>query len=50
MDFDPKLTVLFLLIGVIVSLSHVGGGTLARVRRQIVGRQRRGIMPLWRKG
>lgn len=50
MDFDLKLAILFLLIGAVVSLSHIGGGSLERVRRRIVGRQWRQIVPLWRKG
>lgn len=49
MDFDPKLTILFLLIGAIVSLSYVGGGKLEQMRRQLIGRSWRGIA-LWRKG
>ena len=58
MDFDLKLAILFVLIGVIVSLSHVGGGTLDRLRRQTVDRTLdrtldrtwRKFVPLWRKG
>jgi hypothetical protein len=54
MDFDPKLTILFLLIGVIVSLSHLGGGTLERLRQQTIERTLdrtwRKFVPLWRKG
>jgi hypothetical protein len=54
MDFDPKLAILFLLIGAIVSLSHVGGGTLDRLRRQTVDRTLdrtwRKFVLTWRKG
>jgi hypothetical protein len=50
MEFDPKLTILFLLIGAIVSLSYVGGGKPGQMRHLRVGRSWRGIMPLWRKG
>ncbi len=49
MDFDLKLAILFLLIGAIVCLSLIGGGSLERVRRRAAARQWRGIMPLWRK-
>ena len=33
---DPKLTILFLLIGSIIGLSHLGDENLARMRRQLV--------------
>ena len=32
---DPKLTLFFLLIGAIVSFSHLNDGMLARVRRPL---------------
>lgn len=50
MDFDLKLTILVLLIGAIVGLSQIGGGSFERLRRRVAARQWRGIMPLWRKG
>lgn len=54
MEFDLKLTILFLLIGAIVSLSHVGGGSIDRLRQQTfdrpLDRTWRKFMPLWRKG
>ncbi|HZL30318.1 MAG TPA: hypothetical protein VFC54_04555 [Pseudolabrys sp.] len=42
---DPKLTILFMLIGSIITLSHLADGTLGRVRRQISNRGWREIMP-----
>lgn len=32
---DPKLTILFMLIGSIITLSHLSDGTFGRVRRQL---------------
>jgi hypothetical protein len=46
---DPKLAMLFLLIGSIIGLSHLSDDTLGRMRRQIAGRRWRQIMPGWRK-
>lgn len=50
MDFDPKLAILFLLIGAVVSLSHLGDGRLDRPRQQAVASRWRKFVPLWRKG
>lgn len=38
---DAKLTVLFLLIGTVIALSHLTDERLARMRRQLVRRFRR---------
>lgn len=38
---DPKLTILFLLIGAILTLSSYGDGMFDRVRQQIRGTFRR---------
>lgn len=42
---DPKLTILFMLIGGIIVLSHLGDGGLSRMRRQFSGRNWRGLVP-----
>jgi hypothetical protein len=39
---DPKLTLLFLLIGTVVGLSHLSDDSLSRMRRQLIDRR-------WRK-
>jgi hypothetical protein len=36
---DPKLTILFFLVGTIVGLSHLNDDVLGRMRRQIAGRR-----------
>jgi hypothetical protein len=41
---DPKLTLLFLLIGVVILLSHLSDENLERVRRQFVGRRWREVV------
>ena len=46
---DPKLTMLFLLIGSIIGLSHLGDDTLGRMRRQFAFRRWRAIVPGRRK-
>jgi hypothetical protein len=46
---DPKLTILFLLIGAVIALSHLSDENLGRMRRQIVGRRWREFVPLRRK-
>jgi len=46
---DPKLTLLFLLIGSIVSFSHLNDEALARMTRQLVRRDWRDFMPRRRK-
>lgn len=38
---DPKLTILFLLIGAVLTLSSSGEGVFDRVRQQIRGTLRR---------
>ena len=46
---DPKLTILFLLIGAIIVLSHLSDENLGRMRRQFVDRSWREFMPLRRR-
>jgi hypothetical protein len=46
---DPKIAILFLLIGTIVGLSHLGQGGLARTPRLFARRRWREIMPSRRK-
>jgi hypothetical protein len=36
---DPKLTLLFLLIGTVVGLSHLSDDSLSRMRRQLIDRR-----------
>ena len=46
---DPKLTILFLLIGCVVLLSHLNEENLGRMRRQFVDRSWREFVPLRRR-
>ncbi|HEX3859636.1 MAG TPA: hypothetical protein VHV58_08545 [Pseudolabrys sp.] len=46
---DPKLTLLMLLIGTIIGLSHMSEENLARLRQQMVRRPWREIVPGRRK-
>jgi len=46
---DPKLTILFMLIGCIIGLSHLAEGTFGRVRRQIQLERWRQFVPGWRR-
>ena len=46
---DPKLTMLFVLIGTIIGLSHLSDDTLGRMRRQIADRRWREFVPGRRK-
>ena len=46
---DPKLAMLFLLIGVVIALSNLTEENLGRMRRQISARKWRGFVPGWRK-
>lgn len=46
---DPKLTILFLLIGCVIGLSHLNEENLGRMRRQLVNRRWRAIVPGRRK-
>ena len=41
---DPKLTLLFLLIGTVVGLSHLSDDSLSRMRRQLIDRRWREFM------
>lgn len=47
---DPKLTILFVLIGTIVALSHAGEGGLTRLRQASVTRRWRQLVPGRRRG
>ena len=40
---DPKLTILFLLIGSIIALSHLNKSTIDRTRRLLTNRNWRGL-------
>ena len=46
---DPKLAILFVLIGTIIALSHLNEDSVARMKRQIAVYRWRGFMPLRRK-
>ena len=46
---DPKLTVLFLLIGTIIGLSHLNCEKLSKMKRRFDGQRWRGMMPRRRK-
>ncbi len=46
---DPKLTILFLLVGCVIGLSHLSEENLGRMRRQLVSRKWRQLMPLRRR-
>jgi hypothetical protein len=41
---DPKLTILFLLVGAVIGLSHLSEENVSRVRRQLVSRVRRQLV------
>ena len=46
---DPKLTILFMLIGAVIGLSHLSDENLGRMRRQLVNRRWREFVPLRRR-
>jgi hypothetical protein len=46
---DPKITLLFMLIGSVIGLSRLNDTSLDRVRRQFADRQWREFMPRRRK-
>ena len=46
---DPKITLLFMLIGSVIGLSRLGDVNLDRVRRQLADRQWREFVPRRRK-
>ena len=46
---DPKLTLLFMLIGAVVGLSHLSEENLGRMRRQLVDRRWREFVRIRRK-
>jgi hypothetical protein len=41
---DPKLTLLFVLIGSIIALSNINDGTFSRIGRQLFARNWRSLM------
>jgi hypothetical protein len=46
---DPKLTVLFLLIGCVIGLSHLTEDNMGRMRRQFVELKWRQLIPARRR-
>lgn len=46
---DPKLTMLFVLIGAVVALSHLTEDNLTLMRRQLIDRRWRNFMRISRK-
>jgi len=46
---DPKLTILFMLIGAVIGLSNLSEENLGRMRRQFVDRRWREFVPLRRR-
>lgn len=42
---DPKLTILFMLIGAVIGLSHLSEENLNRLRRQLAGGRWREFVP-----
>jgi hypothetical protein len=46
---DPKLTMLFLLIGTIIGLSHLNRENPTKMKSEFDGRRWRDIVPRWRK-
>ncbi len=46
---DPKLTILFMLIGAVIALSHLTEENLGRLRKQFIDRRWREFVPLRRR-
>jgi hypothetical protein len=46
---DPKLTILFVLIGCVIGLSHLNAENMGRMRRQLVSRTWREFVPRRRR-
>ena len=46
---DPKLTILFMLVATIIVLSNLGEENLGRMRRQLVDRRWRELLPMRRR-
>ena len=46
---DPKLTILIILIGAVIVLSHLTEENLGRMRRQFIHRRWRKMVPLRRR-
>jgi hypothetical protein len=42
---DPKIALLFLLIGIVIGLSYLSDENLGRVRRQLTGARWRNFVP-----
>ncbi len=42
---DPKLTILFMLIAIIIGLSHLGDESFGRMRRLLPTQRLRNMMP-----
>ncbi len=47
---DPKLTILFMLIGAVIGLSYLSEEKLGRMRRQLVDRRWRELVPARPRG
>lgn len=45
---DAKLTLLFLLMGIVIGLSHLGDKDIPRMRRALINRRWRDLLG-WRK-
>jgi len=46
---DPKIALLFMLIGSVIGLSHLSEESLGRVRRQLASKRWREFMPKRRR-
>jgi hypothetical protein len=46
---DPKLAILFLLVGAVIALSHLSDENIHRLRRQLIRLQWREFVPSRRK-
>jgi hypothetical protein len=46
---DPKIALLFLLIGIVIGLSYLSDENLERVRRQLTGTRWRNFVPRRRR-
>jgi hypothetical protein len=46
---DPKLTILFLLFGTIIGLSHLSSENLTKMKSEFDGQRWHVIVPRWRK-
>ena len=48
-SMDPKLTLLLLLMGAVIGLSHLSDENLTRMRRQLIDRRWRELVRIRRK-